>query len=221
VTAAERIRDGLMRLPIVALTAFFVGRELLAIRDMVGAHPYFGGDWAFFLALASRVSLALFLVLLVMLHVSRRRPVRKHRAWWPKATALAGLLIVYLLLLLPRAPASPAWDSASTALILAGCVLCILTLFDLGRSLSVMPEARRLVTDGFYRRIRHPLYLFEEIAALGAFLQFRSWEAAGILAVHFYFQLRRMHWEEEILAEAFPEYEEYRGRSHRLVPHVY
>ena len=220
-TTAEKLYDAVMRVPIVALTAFFIGREALAVRDLVGAHPYLGGDWAFFLTIASRISLMMFLVLLAVLYLFRRRPVRKYSALWPKATALAGLMIPYLLLLMPRTPASLAWDALSTFLILTGSTLCILVVLDLGRSLSVMPEARRLVTDGWYRRIRHPLYLFEEIATIGALLQFRSWEAVAVLVVHFYFQLRRMDWEEGMLAEAFPEYREYQGRTHRLVPGIY
>ena len=57
-------------------------------------------------------------------------------------------------------------------------LIAVLAALDLGRSVSVMPEARRLVVQGLYRRIRHPLYLAEEIATIGCFLQFRSWQAA-------------------------------------------
>jgi protein-S-isoprenylcysteine O-methyltransferase Ste14 len=84
-----------------------------------------------------------------------------------------------------------------------------------------MPEARALVTDGLYGFIRHPLYMAELIALAGFFLQYRSWEAAIILAVMLFFQLKRMDWEEQILAEAFPEYESYRQQSWRLLPGVY
>ena len=54
-------------------------------------------------------------------------------------------------------------------------------MLDLARSLSIMPEARKLVTTGLYARIRHPLYLAEDIALLGIALQFRSWQAAVVL----------------------------------------
>lgn len=95
---------------------------------------------------------------------------------------------------------------------------CVLFL---GRSLSIMPEARKLVMDGPYRFIRHPLYLAEEIALLGIFLQFRSWEAAAILFVHLFFQLRRIAWEEQVLADTFPEYRSYAKGSYRLIPGIY
>jgi protein-S-isoprenylcysteine O-methyltransferase Ste14 len=217
----KKIYDALMRLPIVAFTLFLAGRELLSMRSLIATHPYFGGDWAFFTTVAARVSVVVFLVLLVALHAMRRRPVSKYETWGPKITALLGLTIAYVVLLLPRAVVDPWWDGLSAALIVAGNTLCVLAVLDLGRSLSIMPEARKLVTSGFYSRIRHPLYLAEEIAFCGLFLQFRSWQAAVVLIVHFYFQIRRMDWEERILAGAFTEYADYQRRSHRLIPGVY
>ena len=41
---------------------------------------------------------------------------------------------------------------------------------QLGRSFSVRPEARRLVTHGLYARIPHPLYVFADLALLGVVL---------------------------------------------------
>ncbi len=180
-----------------------------------------GGDWAFFTTIAARVSVVVFLLLLVALHLARRRPVSKYETLRPKLTALLGLTIADCVLLLPRATIDPWWHGLSVALIIVGNTLCVLVVLDLGRSLSVMPEARSLVTNGFYRRIRHPLYLAEEIAFCGFFVQFRSWQAGAIQLVHFYFQIRRMDWEEGILAGAFPDYADYQRRSHRLVPGLY
>jgi protein-S-isoprenylcysteine O-methyltransferase Ste14 len=220
-TAGEKLYDALMRLPIVVLTLFFLVRETGALRQVVGSHPYFGGDWPFAANVAARVSVLMFLILLAVLHASRRRPVRKYETWQPKIVAVLGLSFTFLLLLLHRATPDALWDSISAILILIGDTLCILAVLDLGRSLSIMPEARALVTEGLYRRIRHPLYLAEEIAVLGIFLQFRSWQALAIVAVHFYFQIRRMGWEEGILASEFPGYTEYQRRSNRLVPGLY
>ncbi len=220
-TTAEKIYDAAMRLPIIAFDLFFLGREVSGIRGIVATHPYIGGDWPFMFTLAARTSIVIFLAVAVALHISRYRPISKYAALEPKITALLGTLFTYLLLLTARAPADVFWDSLSTLLVLLGSMLCILTVMDLGRSLSVMPEARKLVTHGLYRRIRHPLYLASEIATVGFFLQFRSWQTAPILAVHFYFQIRRMDWEEGILGKAFPEYAEYQRRTWRLLPGLY
>jgi protein-S-isoprenylcysteine O-methyltransferase Ste14 len=213
--------DVLMRLPIVLFTLFFFFREVFALRELIASRPYFGNEWHFFVTVAARISTMMFLALLATLHLLRRRPVRKYTAWRPKITALLSLLIIYALMLVPRAEADARWDGLSAILLLAGNTVCILAVLDLARSVSIMPEARKLVTTGLYVRIRHPLYLAEDIAILGISLQFRSWQAALVLAVHFYFQIRRMDWEEDILTDVFPEYAEYQRRTSRLVPGLY
>lgn len=220
-TGALKVYDFAMRVPVIAFTLFFVMRETASLRLIVASHPYFADDWAFFATVASRVSVIVFLVLLAALHALRRRPVRKYDSVRPKIAALLGVLLPYLMLLLSRAPVNPIWDAGSAALVLAGNIVCIVAVLDLGRSLSVMPEARQLVTEGLYGRIRHPLYLAEAVAVLGVFLQFRSLAAAGIVAAQYYFQLRRMHWEEGMLSSAFPDYQAYCKRSHRLIPGIY
>lgn len=217
----DRLYDLLMRVPIVGLTLFFLVREVNGLRAAVGLHPYLDYDAPFLLNVASRVAVIQFLLLLGFFFLTRRRPIRKLASWSAKITALLGYGLGLLLLLLPRA-ASDLWlDGISTLLILGGNIVCILAVLSLGRSLSIMPEARKLVTVGVYQRIRHPLYLAEEIAILGLFLQYRSWPAVAILAVHFIFQLRRMTWEERVLDEAFPEYRAYCRKSHRLIPGLY
>jgi protein-S-isoprenylcysteine O-methyltransferase Ste14 len=220
-TNAEKYYDAAMRLPIVAYQLFLILRELSAMRRLVGFHPYFGSDWPFLMAISARVAGVIFVAAILILSITRLHPVSKYSSWDPKITALLGTLFTYLLLLTPRSPSDALWDSLSTVLILIGTTMAILAVLDLGRSMSIMPEARKLVTRGLYARIRHPLYLAEEIAVLGLCLQFRSWQAAPILMVHLYFQIRRMDWEEGILAKAFPGYAEYKQRTCRLVPGLY
>ena len=213
--------DAMMRLPIVAYQVILIWRELAAIRGLIAFHPYFGGDWPFLIMVVARVSGVIFISAILLLSIARFRPVGKYANWNPKITALLGTLFTYLILLTPRSASVAFWDSLSSLLILLGTTTAILAVLDLGRSMSIMPEARRLVTGGLYARIRHPLYLAEEIAVLGFALQFRNWMAVPILLVHLYFQIRRMDWEEGILANAFPGYVDYKQRTFRLVPGVY
>jgi protein-S-isoprenylcysteine O-methyltransferase Ste14 len=220
-TKAEKFYDALMRLPIVAFQLFLILRELSAIRGLVAFHPYFGGDWPFLMTISARVAGIIFISVILLLSISRLRPIGKYSSWYPKITALLGTLFAYLILLTPRSASDALWDSLSTVLILIGTTMAILAVLDLGRSMSIMPEARKLVTGGLYGRIRHPLYLAEEITVLGFCLQFRTWQAAAILMVHLYFQIRRMDWEEGILAQAFPGYAEYKQRTSRLLPGLY
>ena len=88
----------------------------------------------------------------------------------------------------------------------------------LGRAFSIMPEARRLVTHGPYRLIRHPLYLCEEIAVIGIFIQVVSPLAAALLILHAGFQFQRMLNEEKVLSATFPDYEDYARQTPRLIP---
>jgi len=202
--------DALMRLPLTALAGYFLWREWDALEAAQGA-----------LRVSAHVATMLFLALIAAMTLARHRPVRKSAGWLPRIAALAGLLMLYALLLFPRAAPEAAWDAASLTLLLAGHFLCAVTLAQLGRSFSVMPEARSLVTAGLYARIRHPLYLAEAVATLGVFLQYRSPGAALLVAAQFAVQLWRMREEEKVLEAQFPAYADYRARTARLIPGVY
>ena len=202
--------DAVMRLPLTAFAAYFLVQEWQALDSAQG--------W---LHITAHVATMLFLALIAVMTIARHRPVRKADGWPPRFAGLAGFLLLYALLLLPRAEPDPAWDSAALGLLLAGHFLCAVTLMQLGRSLSILPEARRLVTGGLYARIRHPLYLGEAIATLGVLLLYRIPAAFALVALQFGVQLWRMREEEKVLAAAFPEYAEYRQRTARLIPGIY
>lgn len=209
-----------MRLPIVLFTSFFLVRELFRLNEFLVRYPA-QLEAHFITELGARISLALFMLLLVVLHLIRAKPVNKARGLQPKISALLGLTLSNFLLLLNRADSSLWFDLISAFSLLLGNYLCIVVLLHLGRSISIMAEARRLVTSGPYSIIRHPLYFAEEIATLGIFLQFRSWEAAAILVLHFAFQVQRMLNEERVLCETFPEYRAYMQKTARLIPGVW
>ena len=209
-SALTPIYDVVMRLPLSIGAGYFLWREWQALAAAQG--------W---LKVSAHVATMLFLALIAVMTLARRRPLRKSEGWLPRIAALAGLTMLYALLLFPRAAPDAAWDSVSLALLLAGHFLCAVTLSQLGRSFSVMPEARRLVTAGIYSRIRHPLYLAEAVATLGVLLQYRSVGAALLVAAQFAVQLWRMHEEEKVLEAQFPDYAGYRRRTARVLPGVY
>jgi protein-S-isoprenylcysteine O-methyltransferase Ste14 len=82
-------------------------------------------------------------------------------------------------------------------------VLTIISRRQLGKSFSVMPEARALVTTGLYSRIQHPMYLFLDLFVLALILA-TGWPIFlivwGILVVVQALQARR---EEKVLSAAF------------------
>ena len=94
-------------------------------------------------------------------------------------------------------------------------VVCAMLWFvarrQLGVSFSVRPEARQLVTTGFYARFRHPIYVFGTMAFLLVLLALQGWQALAIWAILIPVQVIRARREERVLTEAFgAEYDEYR-----------
>ena len=106
-------------------------------------------------------------------------------------------------------------------MILSGTLFATYAVLGLGRSISVLPEARGLVTRGPYAMIRHPLYLGELVTLSGITLQYFSAWALLLLVLQCAFQVERMRNEERVLSRVFPEYRDYMARTARLVPHIY
>jgi protein-S-isoprenylcysteine O-methyltransferase Ste14 len=107
----------------------------------------------------------------------------------------------------------------------AGGVLRMAPVFVLGRRFSglvaIQPE-HRLVTSGPYRFIRHPSYLGLLVLSLGWALAFRSGVGVILTALTLPVVLARIEAEERLLSETFgAEYEAYRARTSRLLPHLY
>ena len=177
-------------------------------------------------AIAARVAVVFFVLLVFVLFVFRLRPLAKARGVGVRVVALAGTFLPTSLGLLPRYEDSALLNLASFTCLAIGNALAIYGFTYLSHSSSIMAEARRLVTNGPYRIMRHPVYAFEEIAVIGYALNY-LWPsrvaafALLILVSHAWCQLRRMRAEEDVLQAAFPEYGEYKQHTARLVPGIY
>ncbi len=159
--------------------------------------------------------------LLIVLVLMRTLPWKRSPDRNARAVALLGAGSGMVILLLPRAELPAALDLAAALIVLVGMSGAFVTLFWLRRAFSILPEARELVTNGPYRFVRHPLYLFEELAFFGVMLQFLQPWAFAIFLVQFGFQIARMHYEERVLAAVFPHYIGYAAKTPRLLPGVY
>lgn len=93
---------------------------------------------------------------------------------------------------------------------------------DLGDHWSIsleMRENHRLICEGLYRRVRHPMYLAFFVFGLGQWLCVPNWLAGPAYVVGFalLFAFRLKH-EEQMMIDTFgAEYEAYRARTHRLI----
>ena len=172
--------------------------------------------------IVSIFAIALYTLMIACLYVARLRPVSKFAGAVPCAAAiLGGFLMSGLLFFSPREDL-PLWALlVAASLVIIGNIFTVVILLHLGRSFSILPEGRRLVTKGPYAVIRHPLYLAEAVGALGAVINFLSPWALLLVGAQLALQMVRIHYEEKVLHETFPEYHDYATRTWRLIPGVY
>jgi protein-S-isoprenylcysteine O-methyltransferase Ste14 len=128
--------------------------------------------------------------------------------------------------------AGPAWGGLPRSigiatgglLICGGGLLSVRGLVDLRDNLTPFPkpmEGARLVEEGAYRLVRHPIYGGLILGAAGWGLVTASPPAllaAAVLAAFFDLKSRR---EELWLADRYAGYPAYRSRTRRLIPWVY
>jgi len=162
-----------------------------------------------------------FYTIIFVLMIVRPEPVSQARGVGPMLLALAGTYSPWLLPLLPRGPELPALAIATAAILLVSEGLVIYTLLALGKSFSLAPQARKLVTAGPYAIVRNPLYLFEEAALVSVLLQYAWYAALPFLVLHASVQIRRIQLEEKVLASAFPDYALYARKTPRIIPGVW
>jgi protein-S-isoprenylcysteine O-methyltransferase Ste14 len=213
--------DLLMRVPLLGWVLLCATGQLAGLSQYMTIMNMTTIGFVYVVHLAMRLSTIAFLLLMAAAVVMRTRPSGKASGLEPRISALAGTFLTYGIVLFPRRELSLSLETISTSLTMIGSIAAIIALSQLGRSFSMMAETRQLVTAGPYRFVRHPLYLAEEIALVGVFMQFASVWTALLLAMQIGFQLRRMHNEEAVLTTKFPEYVAYSQTTARLIPGIY
>jgi len=186
------------------------------------------GDWA--LIAAGKASLfvwvqffallaaAAFDLLLVWVLAVRDRPIARSQGILPRFFGVIGTFMGVGILQLHVAQLTLPMQILAAVLIGLGSLGSLLVLSRLGKSFSIMPEARKLVTSGPYSLVRHPLYTVEIVTILGTAMQFEApWAWLIALAVVVLLWVRSSY-EEQVLAGAYPEYAEYRARTKRFIP---
>ena len=112
----------------------------------------------------------------------------------------------------------------------SGCVIFAVAIWvlwrshvDLGRNFAPdlkLREEHKLVTDGIFRTIRHPMYAAHWLWALAQAMLLQNWIAGlGMLVAFWLLYSSRIKREEYMMCDRFEdEYRDYMGRTGRIFP---
>jgi protein-S-isoprenylcysteine O-methyltransferase Ste14 len=167
-----------------------------------------------------------------MTAITRRTPRLHVPNLGPRGEGWVALQAILFVAVIATGLAGPSWAGtprmigslAAFALIAGGVALIGGGIVGLRRQLTAFPRPvadGQLIADGAFRVVRHPMYSGGLLFALGWGLLTASMATlacALLLALFFDLKSRR---EEAWLAEAFPDYADYRRRTPRLVPWIY
>jgi protein-S-isoprenylcysteine O-methyltransferase Ste14 len=207
----------------LAFWGFFMAGVASRIPEWIGI---LRRGWALLPALELlRHALTLaFIVTVGSTYLTRIRAVGRARGpretLFPMFVFLAGIAGVAVLVLF-RVPPRPAQVVAGLVLACLGVCISLWALSHLRNSFSILAEARRVVTSGPYRFVRHPLYLGEAITMLGLCLTLGTFSAVLFWAVINGLQLMRARIEEEKMAREFVDYRRYREKTRFILPGLY
>jgi protein-S-isoprenylcysteine O-methyltransferase Ste14 len=216
---SETLREAAAKLGIAAVCAFLCFGGVVRFATVLDRTSPRGLDALSLTQLFTIVCQTIFYLLVLWFTLIRRPAVRRANGWKPRLVAAVGAFAMFSFGLLPPAQGlGLGWHVAAALLLLSSAALAAFVLPYLGRSFSLMSEARALVTRGPYRFVRHPLYLVEELAAIAGFIEAFSIAAALLLAVQIAFQIRRILNEEAVLAASFPDYARYQATTARVIP---
>jgi protein-S-isoprenylcysteine O-methyltransferase Ste14 len=180
--------------------------------------------WQFFTGPLQRALYLAFVSIPVAIYVTRPRAQRRDTGFFPRLAAFTGttMLLVYPAFFDhgPRVGSAPGVVRAiaGTTMVL-GTAFGVWGLVTLRHSFSIIPEARRVVRDGPYRFVRHPLYAAEIAVAVSLALQgdLHAWSSL-VLVAFVAVQYARSGYEERLLRSAFADYDDYAKVTPRLVP---
>jgi len=197
----------------------------------------FGGMWFMLLALCvaakigtsltdpwpsllSSFCIASFYLVLALLIMTRSPAKAQADGLLPRIAAFVGSYLPWTITFFGQTDQTLP-NLLSTACVLIGMIMMLVTIRHLGRSFSLVPQARSVVQTGPYRWIKHPLYFAEEIAILGVVLQYLTPVTVIVFVLHIGVQVSRILYEEDLLRRNCPEYSSYEASRWRLIPYVW
>jgi protein-S-isoprenylcysteine O-methyltransferase Ste14 len=214
-------------MPFIAWLLFSAAQMLPSLGEQIALASFFffrihpsALPLSLVLNILSKVCTLVFLSALVVMFAARRVPIGRAQGLYARFAALAGTFSTVGMVWLPSQELSSTLHVISLFLIIGGTAFALSAVIVLGRSISLMPEVRRLITWGPYAVVRHPLYVGELIATVGLAMQFLMPWALLLLGLNCVLQFERVRNEERLLIQAFPRYRDYMANTARFLPGV-
>lgn len=167
---------------------------------------------------ALSVSAVAYLGLLLLTYWRKPPPLARRHDW--RAVLATALAIDALGLSAAQPVTQPDAVIVAVPCMVAGTLLAFWSAWYLGKSFSLLPQARELVTSGPYRFVRHPIYLGGLLITLGEIWLRFSLFVVCLNVVFVIAQIVRLRYEEAILERTFPEYRAYHARTSALIPGI-
>ncbi len=208
-TTSLRTRLDLGRIVMIPAATVMLVLAMIAFTRNIGGDPM---RWP------SAVLTCAFYGLIIWCYLRRGPAVATSRSVTGYVAAVAGTLLPFTIPMFSGAAPAAGQVYATTVLVLAGTAWEVWSLRSLGRSLSIIAQAREVVDRGPYRWVRHPLYAGEIVSVLGIAISVGSLGAFAVWVTFCGLQAYRALREEEILLQALPGYRAYRARTGALFP---
>ena len=208
------------RLIAVSIFTFFIILNIFVVYKDIGT--LFPVNMIKAAALIHHLLVVCFYALIILVYFLRSSASSTSRSFITNAIAVLTTFAPPALSFLSRSELTkPGVFLLADLIIVLGMILSIYSLSSLGRSFSIIPQARKLVQSGPYRLVRHPLYLGELIGLFGIVLAGLTIPKIAVFLLIVTCQVYRAFQEEKLLADVFPEYKEYCLRTARFIPGVF
>ncbi len=204
----------------VAVFGFFMVRDFRALFHYMKTMPPFG-----FLSIVvffNGLFVSGYFAVLVFIYLTRGAPSLTTKSLPAKLIALAATFMPFTFPMLnASAPSGAIVLMVSSLMLLFGMTFTLVALGTLGRSFSLIPQTRKLVTAGPYRLVRHPVYVGEILGALGLVMWAATIPKTLVFLLLVGCEVYRALQEERLLVISFPEYAEYALKTARFIPWLF
>jgi len=208
------------RLTIIpAFTFLLTLNSIAAYKDLIDLNP---NNLIKAVGLLHHLLIVCFYILLILLYFLRTSAISSSKSPVVNTIAIVTTFLPFSIPLIGKnSVGDPLEVSISSLIIIAGMLLSIFALSALGRNISIIPQARKLVKNGPYRLIRHPLYVGEVVGVLGIVVGEITMLTISVFLLFMVAQIYRSLREEKLLGNIFPDYQEYCLRTPRFIPGLF